>query len=129
MLSLRKFPAGSLQKFWVHNVVLMRVPVVLMRVPSGFPLDPTKTNQILQLSRNHRECGSSVRMMGLCSSVTNGLMMLKSMAWMNNCETGCHCPVEPCARNCPSSVVYHGSTGRLHCSFLLCFCCLRPVQA
>ena len=38
-------------------------------------------------------------------------------------ETGCHCPVEPCARNCPSSVVYHGSAGRLHCVFLVCFCC------
>ena len=30
MLSLCRFPAGSLQKFWVHDVVLMRVP-------SGFP--------------------------------------------------------------------------------------------
>ena len=40
-------------------------------------------------------------------------------------ETGCHCPVEPCARNCPSSVVYHGSTGRLHCVFLICLYSLR----
>ena len=47
------------------------------------------------------------------------------MAWMNIFETGCHCPVEPCARNCPSSVVYHGSAGRLHCGFLICQCCLR----
>ena len=43
---------------------------------------------------------------------------------MNIFEMGCHCPVEPCARICPSSVVYHGSTGRLHCVFLICFCCL-----
>ena len=54
-----------------------------------------------------------------------GLMMLYSMAWIDIFETGYHCLVEPCARNCPSSVVYHGSTGRLHCSFLICFCCLR----
>ena len=52
-------------------------------------------------------------------------MMLYSTAWMNIFETGCHCPVEPCTRICPSSVVYHGSTGRLHCVFLICFCCLR----
>ena len=58
------------------------------------------------------------------SSVTNGLMMLNSTAWMNSCETGCHCLVEPCTRICPSSVVYQGSMGRLHCGFLICFCCL-----
>ena len=33
-----------------------------------------------------------------------GLMMLYSMAWMNVFKTGCHCSVEPCARNCPSSL-------------------------
>ena len=47
------------------------------------------------------------------------------MAWENIFETGCHCPVEPCAWNCPSSVVYHGSTGRLHCVFLICLYSLR----
>ena len=46
------------------------------------------------------------------------------MAWMNSCEVGWHCLVEPCARIFPSSVVYHGSTGRLHCVFLICFCWL-----
>ena len=50
--------------------------------------------------------------------------MLNSTAWMNSCETGCHCLLEPCTRICPSSVVYHGSMGRLHCGFLICFCCL-----
>ena len=50
-------------------------------------------------------------------------MMLYSMAWMNIFEMGCHCLVEPCTRICPSSVVYRGSRGRLHCVFLICFCC------
>ena len=56
-------------------------------------------------------------------------MMLYSMAWMNIFETGRHCLVEPCARICPSSVVYHGSTGRLRCVFLICFLLFRMVQA
>ena len=56
------------------------------------------------------------------------LMILNSMAWMNICEMGCHCLVEPCTWICPSSVMYHGSTERLHCVYFDLFLLFRMVQ-
>ena len=107
-LSLCRFPAGSFQKFWVHDVVLMRVPSrfppeilgpwccpyagsqpvpsrnfgVLMRVPSGFPLAP--------------DDGSSPNLRSLWSS-DKKVSELAKLTKMHNCGTRaslspCKCP-------------------------------------
>ena len=84
-LSLCGFPAGSLQKFWVHDVVLMRVP-------SRFPLAP--------------DDGSSPNLRSLWSS-DKKVPELAKLTKMHNCGT--RASLSPC--KCPyfSLPTPHGS--------------------